>query len=177
MPHDDAQLDEREIALETRSSEADRLFSPSAARNRDVIRDTFLANMPSAGRILEIGAGTGEHAVHLASALPEVEWRPGDPDPASRASIAAWAAEMRLENVAAPHAIDVSASDWGVDDIAPFAGVVSMNMIHIAPFEAAEGLVSGAGAYLVPGGKLSCTDLFRETAFTPPRPTQPSTRV
>ncbi len=148
------QRGEKEIALETRAVDADRLFSPSAARNRDVIRDAFLSAMPNAGRILEVGAGTGEHAVHIAAKLPKAAWRPGDPDADSRRSIAAWTAALGLTNVAAPHAVDVSAATWSVEADAPFAGVVSINMIHIAPFAAAQGLFAGAGRVLTPGGKL-----------------------
>ncbi len=142
-----------EIALEPRSQVETRLFSPSAARNRDAIRDAFLAHMPGQGTIIEIGSGTGEHVAHLAAATPEARWRPGDPDEASRASIAAWTAHLGLNNVDAPHAADVTRADWrqgfgGCD------GVVSINMIHIAPFAAAQGLIAGAGRLLRPGGRL-----------------------
>lgn len=144
----------REIALENRGTEGDRLFSPSVARNRDAIRNVILAEMPKAGKILEVGAGTGEHAVHMARALADIQWYTGDPDPSSRASIAAWIETSGLTNLHGPHAIDVSANEWGVEDDAPFSGLVSINMIHIAPFEAAIGLFSAAGRLLNPGSKL-----------------------
>lgn len=143
----------KEIALEERGREERRLFSPSAARNRDAIREAFLKTMPKTGDILEIGSGTGEHAVHIAAAAPALRWLPGDPDDASRASIAAWTEHHGLTNVAAPHAFDVTAPGW--DQNHPRVdGVVSINMIHIAPFEAARGLFAGAGRLLQPGGKL-----------------------
>lgn len=141
-------------ALETRGAAGERLFSPSAARNREPIRDVFLRHMPRAGRILEIGAGTGEHAVFLAAALPDAAWMPGDPDAASRASIAAWTRETGLANIAAPHDLDVTRADWSAAIAPPLDGVVSINMIHIAPLEAARGLIAGAGALLQAGGKL-----------------------
>ena len=141
------------IALEERAREERRLFSPSAARNRDAIRDAFLQSMPRDGVVLEIGAGTGEHAVHIAAAAPGLRWLPGDPDAASRASIAAWTEHLGLTNVAAPHAIDVTAPGWD-QGVSPADGVVSINMIHIAPFEAARGLIAGAARLLKPGGKL-----------------------
>lgn len=144
----------KEIALEARAREGGRLFSPSAARNRDPIRDVFLAHMPHRGAILEIASGTGEHVVHLAAALPEARFFPGDPDPASRASIAAWTAYLGLENIAPPHAIDAARKDWVDAAPAPLDAVVSINMIHIAPFDAAIGLIAGAGAVLRPGGRL-----------------------
>ncbi|MEM9494885.1 MAG: DUF938 domain-containing protein [Pseudomonadota bacterium] len=144
----------RKVALEDRVSEGDRLFSPSAARNRDAIRDAFLAHMPLEGAVLEIGAGTGEHGVHIAGAAKGLQWRLGDPDPASRRSIAAWIATSGLDNISGPHEIDVSTDDWDVDAYAPFAGLVSVNMIHIAPFTAAAGLFAGAGKHLRSDGKL-----------------------
>ena len=128
-----------EIALETRANEADRLFSPSAARNREPICETFLRYLPATGVVLEIGAGTGEHAAALARALPGVSWHAGDPDAASRRSIAAWALHECRVNIAAPHALDVSATDWS-HPAAPFAAIVSNNMTHIAPSAAAQGL-------------------------------------
>lgn len=153
---------DREVALEARGASGGRMFSPSAARNKDAIRKIFLERMPRTGAIVEIGSGTGEHVVHLAAALPEVRFLPGDPDAPSRASITAWTVHAGLSNVAAPHAIDVTAPDWprraarlceeaGGGQI---VGVLSINMIHIAPFEATEGLIAGAGELLGPGGKL-----------------------
>ena len=140
--------EDKEIALEDRASEGVKLCSPSAARNRDVIRDVLVKHMPNEGTILEVGAGTGEHAVHFAQSLPGATWLPGDPDPMSRASIAAWTVDKKLNNVAAPHAIDVCTEDWELGNQAPLSGVVSLNMIHIAPFPATEGLIAGAGRYL-----------------------------
>ena len=130
------------------------MFSPSTARNREPIRAVFLKTMHSSGKILEIGAGTGEHAVYLAEALPDVAWLTGDPDETARASISAWIDAAKLPNLCGPHAIDVTETAWGVEDHAPFDGLVSINMIHIAPFAAAQGLFAGASSLLRPGGKL-----------------------
>ncbi|WP_375205108.1 DUF938 domain-containing protein [Hyphococcus sp.] len=160
----------KETALEDRAIEGAKLYSPSTARNRDVIRDVLLKTMPQEGRILEIGAGTGEHAVHIAGALPEAIWFTGDPDETARASIAAWITGAGLDNLQGPHAIDVTAQDWeaALDD-APYDGIVSINMIHIAPFEAATGLFAGAGRLLRPGGKLFLYGPFaRNGAHTAP---------
>lgn len=159
----------KEIALESRIVAGERLYSPSAGRNRDPIREVFLKHMPREGRILEVGSGTGEHVVHLAAALPGISFLPGDPDEASRASIAAWTAHLGLANIAAPHAIDVAQRGWTKDAPAGLDGILSINMIHIAPFEAAEGLIAGAGALLAKGGKLFLYGPFaRKGAHTAP---------
>lgn len=144
---------EKEIALEMRMKEAARLYSPSAARNRDPIREIFLKSMPKSGTIIEVGSGTGEHVAHLAAAAPGLRFHPGDPDAASRASIAAWTAFHSLTNVAPPHDIDVAAANWH-EAFEPCEGVLSINMIHISPFDAARGLIAGAGCLLKPAGRL-----------------------
>ena len=145
---------ENETALETRAHEGEKLFSPSAARNRDAICDAFLPFLPSRGSVLEIGAGTGEHAVHLAAAARGLRWFAGDPDPAARASIAAHIRDAGLDNVDGPHFFDVAEENWDAATAGPYDAVVSINMIHIAPFEAARGLFAGAGRLLSTGGRL-----------------------
>lgn len=158
----------REIALETRDRLEGRLYSPSAARNRDVLRDVFVRMMQATGTIIEVGSGTGEHVVHFAAALTGASFHPGDPDAASRASIAAWTRHLGLSNIAPPHDRDVSLADW--DLTLPRAdALVSINMIHIAPFAAAEGLFKGAGRLLGAKGRLFLYGPFsRQGAHTAP---------
>jgi SAM-dependent methyltransferase len=110
--------------------------------------------LPKEGIALETGSGTGEHVICFAKALPKLVWLPTDPDAASRASIKAWVATEALANVRAPVAIDVRGAVWGVEDAAPFDAMISLNMVHIAPWEAALGLLAGAGRLLRPDGVL-----------------------
>lgn len=129
-----------------------RLESPSTARNREPILAVLRRALAERGRVLEIASGTGEHAVFVAKAMPGLTWQPSDPDPVSRASIAAWIAHEGLSNVLPPLEIDARAEDWGV--AGPFDAVVAINMIHIAPWDAALGLLRGAGRLLREGGVL-----------------------
>jgi SAM-dependent methyltransferase len=141
--------------VEDRSAIGDaRQFSPSAARNCEPIREVLTRVLPKEGIVLEIGSGTGEHAICFAKALTNLVWIPSDPDAASRASIEAWIATEELANVRAPLAIDVRGAIWGVEDDAPFDAMISLNMVHIAPWEAALGLLAGAGRLLRPNGVL-----------------------
>jgi SAM-dependent methyltransferase len=158
------------VALEDRGRNGDgRQFSPSAARNSRPIREVLEKVLPRSGIALEIGSGTGEHIVCFANALPGLLWQPSDPDPASRASIAAWIAAEGLANVRAPVAIDVREAVWGVEDEAPFGALISLNMIHIAPWQAALGLLAGAGRLLRPDGMLYLYGPFmRSGAHTAP---------
>ena len=125
--------------------------SASVARNRDPILAVLERVLPDAGLVLEIASGTGEHAIHFAAGMPTVTWQPSDPDPAMGDSIAGWAAEAGLENLRPPLTIDATAADWPV---ATADAVICINMVHIAPWDAAEGLMAGAGRVLSAGGIL-----------------------
>jgi len=134
--------------------------SPATARNRDPILAVLQPRLPAGARVLEIASGAGEHAVYLARALPQVRWQPTDQDPEARASIAAWRAAARLPNLEAPLALDAAEpASWptGAAD-----AVVCINMIHIAPWAAAEGLMAGAGDLLPTGGRLFLYGPFLE---------------
>lgn len=147
MPKDGSDL----VEVRSRAGDA-RQFSPSAARNCGPIREVLTRVLPKKGIALEIGSGTGEHVICFATALPGLVWLPSDPDSASRASIKAWSATEGLANVRAPVAIDVRGGVWGVEDDAPFDAMISLNMVHITPWEAALGLLAGAGRLLRPDG-------------------------
>ena len=141
-------------ALEDRGADGARLFSPSAARNRDAIRDVFLQNLPENGTVLEIGAGTGEHAIHIAAAAPGLRWRPSDPDETARRSISAHIEASGLASIDQPLALDVADPKWTSGIQGEVDVIISINMIHIAPFAAAQGLFAGASRLLPGGGRL-----------------------
>ena len=142
--------------------------SPSTARNRDPILEVLGPRLPQRGTVLEIAAGAGEHAVHNAAAFPGLRWLPTDPDPEALESIAAWRGHAALANLLAPLRLDASDSeDW---PSGPFDAVVNINMIHIAPWAAAEGLMAGAGRVLPQGGVLFLYGPYIE----PDTPTAPS---
>lgn len=146
---------DKPIALEAREAAEDaRLFSPSAARNRDVIADIAACVLPQNAKVLEIGCGTGEHAAAIVTARPDLSWLPADPDAASRASADAHAAALSLTQIASAIAIDARADMWGVEDRAPLDGLICCNVIHIAPWEVALGVITGAQRLLRAGGVL-----------------------
>lgn len=139
---------------------AGALASPAAARNAEPILAVLKAHLPARGRVLEIAAGSGEHAVAFARALPGVEWTPSDPSAEARASIAAWAQGAALPNLRPPVALDVL--DEATWPEGPFAAVVCINMIHISPWAATEGLMRLAGRVLPAGGLLATYGPYRE---------------
>src|SRR5215470_1763208 len=135
------------------------LTAPAVARNREPILAVLRRVLPERGRILEIASGSGEHGVYFAAALPGLTWQPSDPDAEARESIMAWRAATALPNVLPPLALDAAASHWPVTQI---DAIVSINMIHIAPWAAAEGLLAGAARLLPAGGVLFLYGPFRE---------------
>ena len=127
-----------------------RLIYPAVSRNRDPILAVLRDYLPETGHVLEIASGSGEHVTHFARAFRGLVFHPSDPDPRCRASIEAWAADERLTNVRPPLALDVT-GPWPA---LRAASVLCINMIHIAPWEAAEALIAGASRLLGPYGLL-----------------------
>ena len=140
------------------------LASPAAARNREPILRVLQAHLPARGRVLEIAAGSGEHAVAFAGALPGLEWTPSDPSAEARTSIAAWAGAAGLTSLCNPLALDVL--DEATWPQGPFGALVCINMIHISPWAATQGLMRLAGRVLPIGGLLATYGPYRE-AETP----------
>jgi SAM-dependent methyltransferase len=139
--------------------------APATERNREPIRLVLARELPASGAVLEIASGSGEHAVAFARAFPGVTWQPTDPDERALASIAAWRAEAALPNLAPPLQLDVTAPWPAVRADA----MVCINMVHIAPWDAALALFAGAGRLLAPGALLFMYGPYRfGGAFTSP---------
>jgi Protein of unknown function (DUF938) len=126
-------------------------FAPATERNRDAIVAVLREVLPETGTMLEIASGTGEHIVHFAEAFPQLHWQPSDYDEAGLASISAWSADSGCANILSPLHIDAMAPDWPIQAA---DGMLCINMIHIAPWEAAEGLFARAGRLLTIGAPL-----------------------
>ncbi|WP_336486970.1 DUF938 domain-containing protein [Methylobacterium nigriterrae] len=150
-----------------RDATDEALTAPAVARNRDAILAVLRRVLPEAGTVLEVASGTGEHAVHFAAALPGLRWLPSDPAPAARRSVAAHARASGLAGILAPLDLDAASDAWPVDRA---DAVLCINMIHIAPWAATEGLMAGAARVLPEGGILVLYGPFREGG----RPTAPS---
>lgn len=141
--------------------------SPSTARNRDPLLAVLAPRLPPSGLVLEVASGAGEHAVHFAAALPRLTWQPTDECEAALASIAAWREHAALPNLLPPLRLDAGDPDsWPVNHA---DAVLSCNMIHIAPWAAAEGLMAGAGRVLPAGGLLALYGPFFEEGVFPAR--------
>ncbi|MFL5262295.1 MAG: DUF938 domain-containing protein [Anaeromyxobacteraceae bacterium] len=160
-----------------------RRHAPVALRNREALLAVLRRVLPERARVLELGSGTGEHAVWLAARLPGVAWQPSDPDPVSRASIEAWiaapgnpsahpersAAESKDEGgtglIAPPLALDLLAPSWRLRRA---DAIVCVNVLHVAAPGATLALVEGARDVLARGGVLVVAGPFG--ARDPPIP-------
>jgi SAM-dependent methyltransferase len=137
----------------------DRQHAPATERNREPLLAVLREVLPDRGTVLEVASGTGEHAVFFAAAMPGLQWQPSDPSPSALRSVAAWTAAAKAPNVQPPLLLDASSARWPIDQADV---VVCINMIHIAPWEAAQGLLRGASRILPPGGPLVLYGPFRQ---------------
>jgi SAM-dependent methyltransferase len=129
------------------------------ARNSEPIVEVLRSVLPERGLVLEVGSGTGEHAVHFATAFPKLLFQPSDPEPAALRSIEAWRAGAGLFNLLPPIPLDARAADWplGTAD-----AILCINMVHISPWAATAGLMRGAGRLLAEGALLYLYGPYRQ---------------
>jgi len=135
-----------------------RRFAPATERNREPILEVLRDVLPRSGLVLEVASGTGEHIAHFARALPDLEWQPSDPSPDARRSIEAWIAADGLGNVRAPIDLDAAGESWPSESA---DGALCINMIHISPWEATQGLMRGGGLILESGAPLCLYGPYR----------------
>jgi len=128
-----------------------RRSAPAALRNREPIAEVLREWLPPSGLVLELASGTGEHVVHFAERLPNLEWQPSDVHPDALSSIQAWRDESALTNILPPLAIDAASGLWPIDHA---DAVLSINMVHISPWASSIGLIEGAGRLLSRGAPL-----------------------
>lgn len=128
-----------------------RMSAPAALRNSDFILEQLLRFAPETGRALEIASGTGEHIIRFAPATPGLTWQPTDPDPARRASIAAWAEGASAPNLLPPRDLDAAEPGWS----AAYASqdvILLVNLLHLLPQTAVDTILTEIAAALAPGG-------------------------
>ncbi len=135
-----------------------KLTWPAPERNQQPISEVLTRVLEESGTLLEIASGTGQHAVYFARRMTRWIIQPSDVAAENLDSIRAWVRESALPNLREPVRIDVLAPDWIA--LSPSA-IFNANMIHIAPWEAAIGLVSGSARLLGSGGKLVIYGPFR----------------
>ncbi len=128
----------------------DKPYSPACDRNKDAILDTLRSHFADRRQVLEIGSGTGQHAVHFAAALPHLVWQTSD-----RADylpgIRQWLAEAGLPNTPPPLALDVG-GPW---PSARFDAVFSANTLHIMGWDEVQAFFAKLPGILTADAHLS----------------------
>lgn len=125
-----------------------RRFSPATQRNAGPILEVLRRELPARGRLLELAAGTGQHAAEFSAALPGIDWQPTDVNPDNLASIRAWAG---APNLRPPVVLDASTPGWAAD-WRPLDAILLVNLLHLIPMPAVTVLLNEACAALGPGG-------------------------
>jgi SAM-dependent methyltransferase len=134
----------------------ERLDAPAFHRNHQPISSVLLPLLQGrSGHVLELGSGTGQHAVEFARRAPHLVWWPSDCDETCLRSIAAWRAHVQLANLKPPLRIDIARADWELPaECAELTAMVCINVLHIAPWRVSQGLMAGAARYLGKEGRL-----------------------
>jgi SAM-dependent methyltransferase len=132
-----------------------RLDYPATSRNQKAILDVLKGALPSSGTILEVASGSGQHITYFAQKIPQLKWQPSDPEIVARASIEAWRIKLGVtDSVYPPLNLDARSAIWPLAHIKDLNAILSINMIHISPWDACLGLLENANQILLPGGVL-----------------------
>jgi SAM-dependent methyltransferase len=135
-----------------------RRHAPATQRNRDPILEVLRTVLPPSGLVLEVASGTGEHAAYFSRHLPGLQWQPSDPSPDALESIAAWRDAEGSPNLLPPLKLDAAAAEW---PLVSADAVLCINMVHISPWEATQGLIRGAARLLGKDAPLVLYGPFR----------------
>lgn len=128
-------------------------FSQACENNREPILSILKPVFSGCRRILEIGSGTGQHAVFFAEQLPHLFWHTSDL-PENHAGIKAWLADYAGSNLFPPLVLDMGKAHWEKDlsELSPVDGVFSANTSHIMSWPQVEQMLAGVGRLLPAGG-------------------------
>ncbi len=125
-------------------------YSAACDNNRQPILEIIEVLFADCKEVLEVGSGTGQHAVYFAEKLPHLVWRSSDL-PENHAGIEAWLNEANLANTPPPVLLDVNQAHWpGLEVDAVFCA----NTIHIIGWDSVRAMIAGAGQLLPDKGLL-----------------------
>lgn len=131
-------------------------FSQACENNKDPILSVLKRVFHSPCEVLEIGSGTGQHAVYFAEHLPHVTWQPSD-QAMHLPGIDLWINEAKLENIKAPLALDITQKPWPVSEI---DAVFTANTLHILSWESVQVFIESLGEVMRPSAIFCCYGPF-----------------
>jgi len=129
----------------------DKPYSPASERNREPILAVLRRHFADRQRVLEIGSGTGQHAVHFAARLPHLAWQASD-RAENLEGIRAWLGEAGLANTPAPLQLDVTQDHWPAQQ---YDAVYSANTLHIMSWAEVERLFARLPEVLAADARLA----------------------
>lgn len=132
-------------------------FSQSCENNKDPILEVIRRHFTSDMTILEIGSGTGQHAVYFAEQLPHVTWQTSDQDPNYLGGLTARIKQTAPQNVKLPVILNVCDEPWPVQE---FDSVFTANTLHIMSWESVQVFIQRLGKLLKPNGLFCCYGPF-----------------
>lgn len=146
-----------------------QMFSAPADRNKQPLFDLLADLLRDLSTVLEIGSGTGQHALHFAENMPHLTWVPSDVADALVVLQAQCKANPR-ENICSPQELDVSALPWNIEALdSPVDMVYTTNTLHIMSWESVEDFFTGVGQVLTETGYLVVYGPFKYAGeFTTP---------
>lgn len=136
---------------------SEKHFAESADRNGGPILEVLITEFAHCRNILEIGSGTGQHALRFASAMRHLRWQTSDLDQ-HHDVIKAWIADSGIANIAAPLLLDVRTASMPRKS---YDGIYSSNTAHIMSLDAVKSMFALVGAALSDGGAFCLYGPFR----------------
>lgn len=128
-------------------------YAPACDRNRDPILAVLREHFADRSRVLELGSGTGQHAVHFAAAMPHLSWQTSEAQPEHLDGIRMWLDEAGLPNTPPPVALDVTRAEqwpaWQAD------AVFTANTLHYMPWPSVQALLANLPRVMTRGAKLA----------------------
>lgn len=125
-------------------------YSAASERNQQPILEQLQLWLPERGTILEIGSGTGQHAVYFSGHLTGLRWQPSDRD-ANLAGLKAQFSRAANPRILPPLKLDVLGDHWPAEE---YAAAFSANTAHIMPWRAVEAMFAGLTGHLLKGAKF-----------------------
>ena len=141
-----------------------KLFSEACERNKEPILQVLRPALAEAQTVLEIGSGSGQHAVYFGQQMPHLTWYTSDV-PVNHGSIRAWLADATLENVHPPISLNVDDAPWSLRDagldVASVDALFTANTLHIISWPQVVRLFAGIGNLLNDGGQICIYGPFK----------------